>query len=67
VSALAYVLVGHRGIYPAQRLLRTKSGAVLSAALALRDAARQPERQPASDAPPPERDQGTGGVGPASS
>jgi H+/Cl- antiporter ClcA len=67
VSALAYVLVGHRGIYPAQRLLRTKSGAVLSAALALRDAARQTERRPASDAPPPERDQGTGGVGPASS
>src|SRR5688572_21218439 len=67
VSALAYVLVGHRGIYPAQRLLRTKSGAVLSAALALRDAARERKREPASEAPAPERDQGTGGVGPASS
>ncbi|HTV23400.1 MAG TPA: chloride channel protein [Polyangiaceae bacterium] len=61
VSALAYVLVGHRGIYPAQRLLRAKSGAVLPATLALRDAAAKPRPADAEDA------QGTGGVGPASS
>lgn len=58
VSALAYVLVGHRGIYPAQRLLRAKSGVVLPAVLALRDAERKP---------PPAAAQGGGGVGPGSS
>jgi len=37
VASLAYVLVGQRGIYPAQRLLRHKSGDELDAAVALRD------------------------------
>jgi H+/Cl- antiporter ClcA len=67
VSALAYVLVGHRGIYPAQRLLRAKSGASLPAVLALRDAAREPAPHAAAEASPAEGDQGGGGVGPASS
>jgi chloride channel protein, CIC family len=50
VSSLAYVLVGHRGIYPAQRLLSAKSGERLSSAVALRDA-RQP-RAPEALTPP---------------
>jgi H+/Cl- antiporter ClcA len=66
VSVLAYVLVGHRGIYPAQRLLRAKSGALLPAAHALRDAGREPRREPTVDGRPVSG-QGTGGVGPASS
>lgn len=58
VSALAYVLVGHRGIYPAQRLLRAKDGALLEPPRALRDAAPRAARGAA---------QGGGGAGPASS
>jgi H+/Cl- antiporter ClcA len=50
VSTLAYVLVGHRGIYPAQRLLEAKSGAALGSALTLRDAHPEP---PSGAAPPP--------------
>jgi H+/Cl- antiporter ClcA len=67
VATLAYVLVGHRGIYPAQRLLHAKSGAALPAVLALRDAARPAPRTPPPEAGPKQRDQGTGGVGPLSS
>jgi H+/Cl- antiporter ClcA len=37
VAVLAYLLAGHRGIYPAQRLFRTKSGERLARAVALRD------------------------------
>lgn len=37
VTALAFVLSGHRGIYPAQRLLRRKTGRRLDAPVALRD------------------------------
>lgn len=37
VSALAFVLSGHRGIYPAQRLVRRKTGSLLDAPVALRD------------------------------
>jgi hypothetical protein len=37
VSALAYLLSGHRGIYPAQRLFRRKLGAALDAEVPLRD------------------------------
>ena len=37
VSVLAYLVAGHRGIYPAQRLFRTKSGERLIEAVALRD------------------------------
>jgi len=69
-STLAYVLVGHRGIYPAQRLLRAKSGALLPSALALRDIVlerpalnRTGQKRPA----PAAKGQGTGGVGPESS
>ena len=36
VSVIAYLLSGHRGIYPAQRLARTKSGEAI-APIALRD------------------------------
>jgi H+/Cl- antiporter ClcA len=38
VASLAYVLVGHRGIYPSQRLLSAKSGQLLASTVALRDA-----------------------------
>src|SRR5262245_22015553 len=70
VSALAYVLVGHRGIYPAQRLLRAKSGAVLPGTLALRDTSAKDTAAKDTAPKPPTRDrggsdQGTGGVGPA--
>ncbi len=44
VSALAYVLSGHRSIYPAQRLLAEKGGERLPQPLALRDA--ESERSP---------------------
>jgi len=37
VCVVAYLLVGHRSIYPAQRLFRSKSGARLSKETALRD------------------------------
>jgi chloride channel protein, CIC family len=44
VCALSYVLIGHRGIYPAQRLLRAKSGELLASAVALRDAQQHGSR-----------------------
>jgi H+/Cl- antiporter ClcA len=37
VAVVAYLLSGHRGIYPAQRLLRRKHGAPLDRPTALRD------------------------------
>jgi chloride channel protein, CIC family len=37
VSVLAYLLSGHRGIYPAQRLFRKKSGERLASGIPLRD------------------------------
>ena len=40
VCVLAYLLSGHRSIYPAQRLVRGKGGALLKRALALRDVRR---------------------------
>jgi H+/Cl- antiporter ClcA len=40
VSLLAYLLTGHRGLYPAQRLHRRKWGAPLPRPVALRDLAR---------------------------
>lgn len=40
VCALAYVLTGHRSIYPAQRLLHGKAGDPSSSAVALRDLER---------------------------
>lgn len=56
VASLAFILVGHRGIYPAQRLIRAKSGAALDATLTLREAAEAPPARPQP-----------GGGGPASS
>ena len=37
VTVIAYLLSGHRGIYPAQRLLRKKHGPALEKPIALRD------------------------------
>ena len=37
VTAIAFVLAGHRGIYAAQRIMRTKWGGVVSPGRALRD------------------------------
>ena len=39
VCVVAYVLTGHRSIYPAQRLLRGKGGPELANLVALRDVA----------------------------
>jgi H+/Cl- antiporter ClcA len=47
VSALAYILGGHRSIYPAQRLLRSKSGSPLEQPVALRDLPADPPADPA--------------------
>ncbi len=49
VSVVAYVLSGHRSIYPAQRLLRGKAGGAPGAAVRLRDL-RPPASEP-RDAP----------------
>ncbi len=46
VCVLAYLLTGHRSIYPAQRLIRGKAGARLTAPTALRDL-------PPATGPPP--------------
>jgi len=50
VCVLSHLLVGHRSIYLAQRLVRTKSGATLHEVVALRDVGAVPST-PAS--PPP--------------
>ena len=42
VCALAYVMSGHRSIYPAQRLLGSKGGGRLARPVALRDLGREP-------------------------
>jgi H+/Cl- antiporter ClcA len=42
VCVLAYLMAGHRSIYPAQRLLRGKGGSTLASATALRDLRVQP-------------------------
>ena len=42
VCVLAYLLTGHRSIYPAQRLLKGKEGGRLARATALRDLATPP-------------------------
>ena len=39
VCVLAYVLTGHRSIYPSQRLLRTKAGRALPAPTRVRELA----------------------------
>ena len=46
VSVLAYLVSGHRGIYPAQRLFRKKSGERLEQAIALRDYVTRKDREP---------------------
>lgn len=56
VSVVAYLLSGHRGIYPAQRILRAKHGGLLGAAVALRDLPREKDEtrnDTREDAPPP--------------
>jgi H+/Cl- antiporter ClcA len=47
VAVIAFLLSGHRGIYPAQRLLRTKHGLHLGRLTALRDYASEPPGPPA--------------------
>jgi len=37
VTVIAYLVSGHRGIYPAQRLLRGKHGTTLAEPVRLRD------------------------------
>lgn len=53
VTVIAYLLAGHRGIYPAQRLLRRKHGGALFARpVRLRDYV-DPSRSPVPPLPPP--------------
>ena len=49
VTVIAYLLSGHRGIYPAQRLLRKKHGPALEKPVPLRD---YRGRSDAKSAPP---------------
>jgi hypothetical protein len=49
---LAYVLSGHRGIYPSQRLLRGKGGDTFARALSLRELSDR--GAPAAHPPPPD-------------
>ena len=49
VCALAYVMVGHRSIYTAQRLARGKGGTPLPRALPLHDLPADPSRRDAPD------------------
>jgi H+/Cl- antiporter ClcA len=53
VSVVAYVLSGHRSIYPAQRLLHAKAGSSLGRPVALRelDAADAPAPEPTPELP----------------
>jgi H+/Cl- antiporter ClcA len=51
VAVVAFLLSGHRGIYPAQRLVRRKHGAPLTGMVALRDLREAPA--PPGEAPPP--------------
>lgn len=53
VSVLAYLLAGHRGIYTAQRLLGSKTGAGLARIVALRDLGGVPAPAPTREDPPP--------------
>src|SRR5690606_30690785 len=46
VCVLAYLLAGHRSIYPAQRLVNGKGGARLAHSIALRDLATPLDRPP---------------------
>ncbi len=51
VCVLAYLLTGHRSIYPSQRLLHGKSGLPMAGLVSLRDMAKAEEPPPAG--PPP--------------
>jgi H+/Cl- antiporter ClcA len=51
VCVLAYLLSGHRSIYPAQRLVNGKSGVRLARPTALRDLLPTASRPPKGDAP----------------
>ena len=54
VSVVAYLLTGHRGIYPAQRLAHAKHGGGAWARLvALRETHRAPPRDDGPPSPPP--------------
>lgn len=56
VCVLAYLLAGHRSIYPAQRLLNGKGGVRLTHPTALRDlTGTSVPRPPKADSPPPEK------------
>jgi len=50
VSVIAYIITGHRSIYPSQRVMRVKSGAPTAHTVALRDLTDAPARR---DLPPP--------------
>jgi len=52
VCVLAYLMTGHRSIYPAQRLSSGKSGNVLPRPVALRDGPSESEPPPASEPTP---------------
>jgi len=52
VCVLAYLLAGHRSIYPAQRLLQGKDGARLTHPTALRDLTATPVPPPPKDGTP---------------
>ena len=54
VCVLAYLLAGHRSIYPAQRLLNGKGGARLMHPTALRDLTATPVPPPPVPPPPEE-------------
>jgi len=61
VCVLAYLLTGHRSIYPAQRLLRKKGGAPLSVPVALRDLeGKSSEVEPAAHRVRAERERTSG-------
>jgi H+/Cl- antiporter ClcA len=62
VTVTAYLLSGHRSIYPAQRILRRKQGGALERAVALRDL-QASVAAPAPDPVSPTGDAGGGGGG----
>jgi H+/Cl- antiporter ClcA len=65
VSVIAYLMAGHRGIYPAQRLSRKKSGERISRPIPLRDyrSIAPPAPSPADRAAPPTGSQQQGATG----
>jgi hypothetical protein len=57
VTVMAYLLTGHRGIYPSQRVARPKHGGPLLARLTSLRELRAPQRDGNGlDAPPPPRE-----------